>query len=171
MKLSSKIFGVIGVQVIIALLVMGLGLYGLTHIGSAFNNYIRLSTRSVALAEIDKIALQLAVAEKNLILSIDDAAVKAVTDSDAFKNALPKIREQINIIKTTIKPSSAAWAREIPAQLETLAKKYDDATEEVASLARLKTDQKALEEYEASQPFWNEYIEAAGPVFSAVEKE
>lgn len=170
MSLSKKIFGVVGLLMLLALSIMGLGIFGLSRLTTAIDNYIRIADRAASLAEIDKIALQLTVAEKNLILTPDDDGINAIAESDAFKNAMPQINEQVETLKNSIVPTSEQWVRDMPVQIQKAAAVFDAETNESARLAKINSNTHAIAEVQANLKLWDEYNAVIQPIVQEIKK-
>lgn len=91
MSMKKKIFGVVGLLIVLALVILGIGLYGMSRLDTAIDDYIRLTDRTAALAEIDKIALRLSLAEKNLIIETTDEGIKTIVWLRRIPTAKPSV--------------------------------------------------------------------------------
>ena len=171
MKLSTKIFYVLGLLMVLVIAVLALGLYGMSKTSSAIDHYMRVSNRMDALDDVRTTAFKFSLAEKDLILATETTVMQAVADSDEFKNFKPKIESQIERVRSTITPDSAEWSLLVPDQLHKAVKEFYDATQVAAEVACRNTNEKALDEYRANLLIWSEYLAIAEPMLADVLRE
>jgi methyl-accepting chemotaxis protein len=160
----------VSLLIVLSLLIMGLGLYGMSEFAGATGNYIRLIDRALALADLDQTAQKLSIAEKDLIIETDEEALKAMAERDDFKKAPDSAAKAMEEIGNTVNQDSPQWAREMPQRLADATKAFIDSTRVVSGLALRNTAQKARDVLAANSAIWAGYTGAVGKVEPDVAK-
>lgn len=171
MSMSKKIFGIIGILIVLALLITGIGLYGLERLTSAIHEYSRITARTTLLADVSQIAQDLSLTEKDLIIENDDQKMRELIESDDFRGGNAKIKEIVGKLQALTTEASPPQERDFPAKLEKYWKDFDDATEVVAALSLKNTSKRALEESDYNYTIWDEYNAVLQPIYQDVLKK
>ncbi|MDR2390589.1 MAG: hypothetical protein LBE84_02765, partial [Planctomycetota bacterium] len=170
MRLSGKIFGMMGLLIFVSLLITGLGIYGMTEIFGSIKDYIRLSSRSVAIGNINQIAQRLTIVVENLIIETDDATLKTMIEDVDYKNAAEEVSKELDKIAGTINPDSPQWVEEMPKRIADSSRSFIDAVTIVADLAIQNTDIRTQEILALNAAIWNDYANTVRQVESDVRK-
>jgi methyl-accepting chemotaxis protein len=159
-----------GLLILLAAFVLGLGLYGLMRLNDSVENYVRISNRSQSLNDIAILTLKLSIEEKDLIIETDDAKIKATIESDEFKNYRANAETAMKVVAETVSQTSQQWAKDLLVSIPPAIEAFDDATEVVADLARKNTITQAKRLLYANAPLWAAYIEKVTPILEIARK-
>ncbi|MDR1534090.1 MAG: methyl-accepting chemotaxis protein [Planctomycetota bacterium] len=164
MKLSTKVFGIISLLILLAVFIMGLGLYGLTEITDALNSYKRISDRILSIMSINIVVQKAHIAEKNLIIETDDEKIQTFANSPDFKDAPAAINALVDDIRKTVNSASSQTAKDLPDRLLAITKPFLDAIKVSADLSIQNTNTKAERVLWENIPILAEYMKTIASV-------
>ncbi|MDR3212007.1 MAG: methyl-accepting chemotaxis protein [Planctomycetota bacterium] len=170
MKMSSKIYGTVFLLILLALVVMGVGLYGMDELNNGVTNYVRISNRVIVLGDINQFVQRLTIREKNIILEKVDSAIRTLVDDDEYKTANETMNQYIEQVNATLRASSSAKAKEVPVQIAASFKPFIEAFGVVANLGLRNSNEHAIQETRTSLAIWDDYSRIIGPIYTAAEK-
>ncbi|MCD8138604.1 MAG: MCP four helix bundle domain-containing protein, partial [Planctomycetaceae bacterium] len=156
MSLSKRIYLVVGLLIVVAIVIMGVGLYSILEISSEAMALGRQGKRAVNIASVDHYLMLRRYNTLRIIQSTDPAEMRSIINGD-FKGAEEgMLREAEDYQKNW--PSDPAMVQSLRADLDKLFQlwnEYVKATQQVADLSLINSNQRAIETNDALTDFWN----------------
>ena len=149
LSMSKKIFGVVGLLVLVAAII---ALVGVASIGRMNDDIYALGTqaeRSVQLYAMNLATQKRSAAMFRAIINTDDARIEKILKAD-YEPTMGEFAEALETYTRNIPANADSEAKGRPAQLKAAWEAYAKDTEEIVSLAKINSRAKAIEEVNKS---------------------
>ncbi len=154
MSISKKIYGVVGLLILLAVLIMGLALSSIRTLSGLVEEMVALGNRSAALNNIDKAILDRTIITREINSATDEEAIAALI-RDRFGETEENVTRYLEVYKENIPENADMAMRQTAGQLGDLWEKFVVESRRVGELALENTNNRASRLNEASVDFWN----------------
>ncbi len=156
MSLSKRIYLVVGLLIVVAIVIMGVGLYSILEISNEAMALGRQGKRAVNISAVDRYLMLRRYNTLRIIQSTDPAEMRSIINGD-FKGAEDgMLREAEDYQKNW--PSDPAMVQSLRADLDKLFQLWGDyvkSTQQIADLSLINSNQRAIETNDSLTDFWN----------------
>ncbi len=155
MSMSGKIYSIVIFLFIVALVILGVGVYAMQNLSASIDFLGRTAYRNTSLNSIESVALRRRIATVTIIDSLDENEMRKVVDND-FKQLEQEFAGRIaDYERESDKPPTPRQA-EIINDLQKIWSEYVAVTNQIATFSLENSNQRALVLFENSFPFWDE---------------
>ncbi len=157
MSMSRKIFGIILMLIVVALIIMGVGMYSINAITEDALALGRQGKRAVNISRVEAYLLQRQLYMEEIIASSDEAFMRRMIDepmkqveadiiaeSEDYRRNWPSNPDQVRILTDDLNKLFSAWGQ------------YVDVTAQVANMSLKNSNQKAKELEASLVDFWEQ---------------
>ncbi|MCD8351256.1 MAG: methyl-accepting chemotaxis protein [Planctomycetaceae bacterium] len=156
MSLSKRIYLIVGLLIVVAVVIMGVGLYSIVEISSEAMALGRQGKRAVNISAVDRYLMQRRFNTLRIIFSSDVNEMRNLINGP-FKEAEDgMLREAEDYQKNW--PSDPAMVQSLRADLDKLFQYWGDylkVTQQIADLSLINSQQRALDANDGLVDFWN----------------
>ena len=155
MSMAGKIYSIVGLLVLIAVIITGVSIYGIGRINDSAEQLGRMGNRAVALNRVDRVSLARAEGVARTIVATTPEEIKEVIDT----MFLPSERDMETELKnyTDNLPANANEEQKaVTGRVRALWGDYVKATADVAAMASRNTNNQALGLLAEVYPFWQD---------------
>jgi len=155
MTMSRKIYAIMSLLLGVAVIILGVGIYGIRNVTSTMHTFTRQAKRVSNLDNIDKLTLERRVAVSAIIQSVDETEMKKLIDNDMNTSEQAMDAQLKNYVANFDSPPSPEQV-ENEKKLRQYWNDYVNVTGEIVGLSYQNTNTKALRVNEEMRTFWNE---------------
>lgn len=154
MSLSRKIYLVLGLLILLALGIVGLGLYNIVHLSGVADNLVALGNRSAALNNIDKAILDRTIITREIEAEKDEQKIADIIRGRMIDNE-KYVADLLMDYNENIPADAGPEMHQTTAQLGALWGDFVRESNVVGDLAIENTNNKAARLNDANADFWN----------------
>ncbi|MCC8108206.1 MAG: methyl-accepting chemotaxis protein [Planctomycetes bacterium] len=154
MSISKKIYGVVALLILLAVVIMGLALSSINTLSNLVEEMVALGNRSAALNNIDKAILDRTIITREINSATDEETMAALI-RDRFKETEDNVALYLQVYEENIPADAEPAMRQTTAQLGSLWEKFVVESHRVGDLALENTNNRAARLNEESVDFWN----------------
>ncbi len=155
MSMSRKIFSIVLLLLVVAVVILGIGIFSIRRLSSDMANIGTTSKRNGNLNVMDKILLSRRIATTTIIQSIDEAEMRKLIDTE-FRGLEKQMDDLLLAFQQNMSVPPTARQTEI---YNTVRKEWDAyvaVTNDIADLSYQNSNNKALVVNNNLVPFWDE---------------
>ncbi len=163
MSMSKKIYSIVLLLIVVALIILGVGLYSIQDLSEQALALGRQGKRAVNISSVDRFLLQRQVLTNQIINETDEAVMKRIIDGPFKQVDLDIVAEAEDYQKNW--PSDPATVQALRTELDQLFAlwgAYVQSTQQVADLSMINSTQKAININEGLADFWDSVDERLG---------
>lgn len=153
LSMRGKIFGIIILLLVVAVIILGIGIYGIQSLNSEMEGIGFFARRNINLNIMDKIALERRIATDAIIASLDEVEMKNMIDKD-LADTDRRMNDELRSFENNFSNPPSARQREILNTVREYWTAYVDVTSKAAALSHDNTNNKALLINEGMLDFW-----------------
>ncbi len=153
MSMSRKIYSIIGLLVLVAVLITAVSVYGISRINESTEQLGRLANRSVNLNRIDRIALSRSLAAVRIIVASSPTRIKEIVDT-MFLPTEREMEEELADYVSNFPENPTDEMRSHPVTIKSFWDEYVKITKDLADMASRNTNNQALELIAGMNTFW-----------------
>ncbi len=173
MSMSKKIFSVAIILIVIAVVIMGLGLYSINSLAEVNDLLGRQAARTIALNRIDRLTIERRGYVNSVIVSSDSAEM--ARQQQAARDVLPEMEEQIKNCEDNFPPNAPAELYTRISNIRNMWADYVKAAEEAMTIGAENSNGQAIAINESTVEFWDgidgSLEQLAAKIDSAEEQE
>ncbi len=154
MSLSKKIYCVLGLLILLALGIVGLGLYNIVNLSGVAENLVALGNRSTALNNIDKAILDRTIITREIGAEKDEKKIADIISGRMVENE-KLVGDQLLDYNQNIPADAGPEMHQTTARLGNLWADFVRESNAVGDLAIENTNNKAARLNDANAEFWN----------------
>ncbi len=158
MSMAKKLYAIVALLLIVAIIILGIGIYSMTSMTNTMHNVIRQANRLTNVGNVESIALRRRIAVVDVINSGVEANMKALMDGDV-KATETNMEAELQAYRANFDSPPSSTQLEYEKTLRQFWGEYVVASAEVADLAYQNTNNKALRQNTDMTEFWN-YVDA-----------
>ncbi|MCC8107551.1 MAG: methyl-accepting chemotaxis protein [Planctomycetes bacterium] len=155
MSMSGKIYSIIILLFIVALVILGVGVYAMRNLSTSIGFLGRTANRNASLNSIETITLQRRIATVSIIDTLDESAMRSIMDKD-FKQLEQDFTAQMADFEAQCDTPPTPRQTEIATTLRKIWNEYVEVTNQIATLSLENSNYRASVLFQNSLPFWNE---------------
>ena len=153
MSMTGKIYSIVGLLVLIAVIITGVSIWGITSINDSTERLGRMSNRSIAINRVDRVSLARAEGVARIIVASTPEHVKEVVDT-MFRPSERDMEIELKNYVDNLPENPDDTQRGAAGRVRALWNDYVKATNEVAEMASRNTNNQALALVAEIYPFW-----------------
>ncbi len=154
MSMKARIFSIIGILLLVALIIVGASFYGITRLAAAMAAIGSQARRTINLQVVDKIALRRRIATVAVMMTADETEMKEIIDGSLAQLPRAMDAELADYLANCPTPAPSMFQERHDA-IQTLWAEYVKQTDEVVALAYANSNNKAFVINEGLQDFWD----------------
>ncbi|MCC8164831.1 MAG: MCP four helix bundle domain-containing protein, partial [Planctomycetes bacterium] len=135
MSMSGKIYSIIAILFVVALVILGVGIYAMRNLSGSIDFLGRTAYRNGNLNIIESVALRRRIATVSIIDSLDEAEMQRVVDND-FKQLEREFADQIAAYQEQCDTPPTTRQAEIITTLQKIWGEYVAVTNQIASFSQ-----------------------------------
>ncbi len=155
MRLSTKIYLIALILIVVALIIMGIGLYSVNTLSTVIADTTAASRQETTLSQMDRNLMQRVVAIKDILISTDDAEMQKIVDEN-FAVTDEGLRKAVEEYRSLMPATAPEEMRSRPARILALWDDFAKATTEAAGLSLKNTTNQAHAIYRAQEALWDD---------------
>ncbi len=142
MSLSSKLYAVIALLILLTVIIVGFAFYNIDRLADIADTTGLQGKRSIAVAIMDRVALERQMTMNTIVRSDDETAMQSLLDG-RMKDTETAMAQQMQIFEANLPAIPTQAQREYVPTLKRLWGAYVDATARVANLSIENSNEKA----------------------------
>ncbi|MDR3211244.1 MAG: methyl-accepting chemotaxis protein, partial [Planctomycetota bacterium] len=154
MSMSKKIFTIIFILLLVAVVILGVGLYSITRLNSVLELTELRSGQSNALHTIDRTFLSRRIAIDSMLLTNNNDEIKRIFDGE-FKDTEIVMASEIADYASNLPPGSTQEVMARPGRIKVLWDEYVNVTAQVADFSIQNSNYRATEINGSLSEIWN----------------
>lgn len=157
MKMSSKLYLVTLLLIVILVGILGIALYALSSVNLALKDSLNIYGRFQNVFEIDRSSLVRTIGEKNIVASEDEKSMQEAVET-YIKPSEESVVKAVENIRNLIKDADPAQATDAEKSLTETQKRWNDfvkVTNDSIVLSKQNTNNKAQSLYDEDLPAWD----------------
>ncbi len=155
MSMSGKIYSIIISLLVIAAIITGVSIYGITRINEETDRLGRLANRSLNLSKVNEISQGRSIATLRIINATDPGRIRQLTDQ-FFAPLEQAMTDELADYQTNFPDNPTEDMRQRPGRIRDLWNEVVRTTAEVAALASQNTNVRAMELINSANKFWDD---------------
>ncbi len=167
MSMAGKIYSIVGLLVLIAILITGVSIWGITSISESTEQLGQISNRSIALNRVNGVSLARAEGVARIIVASTPEHVKEVVDT-MFRPSEQDMEIELKNYADNLPDTPDETQRTAVGRIRALWNEYVKTTNDVAEMASHNTNNQALALVAEIHPFWQKTDKALESLIDSV---